>query len=65
MQHNENSRVKIPALVHCSTEFIVYRPKINWTRPFCYAVLNSDAFLPICQERRQHPQVVDNASSQM
>lgn len=28
----------------CSTEFIVYRPRIAWTRPFCYAVLNSDAF---------------------
>lgn len=28
----------------CSTEFIVYRPKVAWTRPFCYAVLNSDAF---------------------
>lgn len=28
----------------CSTEFIVYRPKTAWTRPFCYAVLNSDAF---------------------
>lgn len=28
----------------CSTEFIVYRPKDLWTRPYCYAVLNSDAF---------------------
>lgn len=28
----------------CSTEFIVYRPRVAWTRPFCYAVLNSDAF---------------------
>lgn len=28
----------------CSTEFIVYRPRAAWTRPFCYAVLNSDAF---------------------
>lgn len=28
----------------CSTEFIVYRPRTVWTRPFCYAVLNSDAF---------------------
>lgn len=28
----------------CSTEFIVYRPRKAWTRPFCYAVLNSDAF---------------------
>lgn len=28
----------------CSTEFIVYRPRISWMRPFCYAVLNSDAF---------------------
>lgn len=28
----------------CSTEFIVYRPIISWMRPFCYAVLNSDAF---------------------
>lgn len=28
----------------CSTEFIVYRPRTAWTRPFCYAVLNSDAF---------------------
>lgn len=28
----------------CSTEFIVYRPRAVWTRPFCYAVLNSDAF---------------------
>lgn len=28
----------------CSTEFIVYRPRSVWTRPFCYAVLNSDAF---------------------
>ena len=22
----------------------MYRPKTAWTRPFCYAVLNSDAF---------------------
>lgn len=28
----------------CSTEFIVYRPREDWTRPYCYAVLNSDAF---------------------
>ena len=28
----------------CSTEFIVYRPRTAWTRPFCYAVLNSNAF---------------------
>lgn len=28
----------------CSTEFIVYRPRTAWTRPFCYAVLNSEAF---------------------
>ena len=28
----------------CSTEFIVYRPRNAWMRPFCYAVLNSDAF---------------------
>ena len=28
----------------CSTEFIVYRPRTAWMRPFCYAVLNSDAF---------------------
>lgn len=28
----------------CSTEFIVYRPRKTWMRPFCYAVLNSDAF---------------------
>ena len=28
----------------CSTEFIVYRPREAWTRPYCYAVLNSDAF---------------------
>lgn len=28
----------------CSTEFIVYRPRTSWMRPFCYAVLNSDAF---------------------
>ena len=28
----------------CSTEFIVYRPRKLWMRPFCYAVLNSDAF---------------------
>ena len=28
----------------CSTEFIVYRPRTSWTRPFCYAVLDSDAF---------------------
>lgn len=28
----------------CSTEFIVYRPRTAWTRSFCYAVLNSDAF---------------------
>lgn len=28
----------------CSTEFIVYRPRESWTRPFCYAVLDSDAF---------------------
>lgn len=28
----------------CSTEFIVYRPREIWTRPYCYAVLNSDAF---------------------
>lgn len=28
----------------CSTEFIVYRPRETWTRPFCFAVLNSDAF---------------------
>ena len=28
----------------CSTEFIVYRPRAARTRPFCYAVLNSDAF---------------------
>ena len=28
----------------CSTEFIVYRPHELWMRPFCYAVLNSDAF---------------------
>lgn len=28
----------------CSTEFIVYRPRAAWTRPFCYAVLNSEAF---------------------
>ena len=28
----------------CSTEFIVYRPIAPWTRPFCYAVLDSDAF---------------------
>lgn len=28
----------------CSTEFIVYRPRRVWTRPYCYAVLNSDEF---------------------
>ena len=28
----------------CSTEFIVYRPRETWTRPYCYAVLNSDGF---------------------
>lgn len=28
----------------CSTEFIVYRPLKSWMRPFCYAVLDSDAF---------------------
>lgn len=28
----------------CSTEFIVYRPRTAWIRPFCYAVLDSDAF---------------------
>lgn len=28
----------------CSTEFIVYRPRTAWARPFCYAVLNSEAF---------------------
>ncbi|MCD8017217.1 MAG: restriction endonuclease subunit S [Oscillospiraceae bacterium] len=28
----------------CSTEFIVYRPKELWMRPYCYALLNSDAF---------------------
>lgn len=28
----------------CSTEFIVYRPRTAWTRPFCGAMLNSDAF---------------------
>ena len=28
----------------CSTEFIVYRPKEAWMRPFCYAVLDSEAF---------------------
>jgi len=28
----------------CSTEFIVYRPRELWTRPFCYAVLDSEAF---------------------
>lgn len=28
----------------CSTEFIVYRPRESWARPYCYAVLNSDAF---------------------
>ena len=28
----------------CSTEFIVFRPITAWMRPFCYAVLNSDAF---------------------
>lgn len=28
----------------CSTEFIVYRPRESWTRPFCYAVLDSDVF---------------------
>lgn len=28
----------------CSTEFIVYRPRESWTRPLCYAVLDSDAF---------------------
>ena len=28
----------------CSTEFIAYRPREVWTRPFCYAVLNSDTF---------------------
>ena len=28
----------------CSTEFIVYRPREAWTRPYCYALLNSDAF---------------------
>ena len=28
----------------CSTEFIVYRPKDEWMRPYCYALLDSDAF---------------------
>ncbi len=28
----------------CSTEFIVYRPRETWTRPYCFAVLNSDEF---------------------
>ena len=28
----------------CSTEFIVYKPRETWTRPYCYALLNSDAF---------------------
>ena len=28
----------------CSTEFIVYRPRETWTRPYCYAVLNTDGF---------------------
>lgn len=28
----------------CSTEFIVYRPRKASTRPYCYAVLNSDEF---------------------
>ncbi len=28
----------------CSTEFIVYRPRNTWSRPYCYAILNSDEF---------------------
>lgn len=28
----------------CSTEFIVYRPRNTWKRPYCYSILNSDAF---------------------
>ncbi len=28
----------------CSTEFIVFRPRKLWMRPFCFALLDSDAF---------------------